>query len=185
MVGGIAILGMFVHEGGHGLTAVVLGSRVHSVAVMPGIQLYPAVELRPWSGAVAQIAYDALPDPWQAGLALVMGSGLTAIVSYGAIALLLIARPRGAVRFALLFLAFLFAWDGIAYSVFPMFGLAHWIWIGGRTPEPIVGAAVMGIEPTVCAAGLALHAAATNGLLLHHLVRGAANRRRRADLEGG
>jgi len=166
---GSAALGTIVHEAGHGITAVIFGGEIHSVAIMPGIQLYPTVQLQPWGGCVAQIGHSPLGNPWQSGLTKIMGSGLTAIVGYFAIAVLFVARPQKLARFAWLSIAILFIWDIIAYSVFPALGLKHWIFIGGVDPEPVIGAAEIGIAPTIYYFGLVIHAVASNGLILHYL----------------
>lgn len=166
----IAILGTILHETGHGATAIILGGEIHSVAIMPGIQLYPTVEFQLWNGWIAQIAYSALDSSWQQGLATIMGSGLTAFAGCGAIAVLLATRPKGLARFAWLSAAILFTWDGLAYSIFPTLGLKHWIVVGGSVAEPAIGATEMGIASPIYYAGLVLYAAASQGLILACLV---------------
>lgn len=168
---GVTALGLIVHEAGHGVLVLILGGEIRSVAIMPGIQLYPAIELQPWSGWVALIAYSPLSNPWQSGLTKIMGSGLTAILGYFAIAVLFIAQPRGLARLAWLSIAVLFVWDIAAYSVLPVIGLRHWVFVGGIDPEPVIGAAEVGIAPVVYYMGLVLHAVASNGLILHYLNR--------------
>jgi hypothetical protein len=166
---GIAALGMIVHETGHGVIAIVFGGEIRSITIMPGIQLYPTFELQPWDGWVAQIAYSPLSHPWQSGFTRIMGSGLTAMVGYCAIAVLFTAQPQGSAQFAWLSTAILFVWDITAYSVFPALGLKHWIFIGGIDPEPVIGAAEIGIAPAIYCVGIVLHAVASNGLILCYL----------------
>jgi hypothetical protein len=160
----IACLGLLLHEGGHAITAVLLGGTITEFGVMPGIKLYPVIELQPWSGWLAYINYD-LPNAslFDQGLISLMGSGFTALISYPALAVLLLFRPRGWVRFALVCTAILFTWDILSYSLFPAIGARHWVFIGGRYPEPLVGAMNMGFSPMVYFIGLGLHASIIHG----------------------
>ena len=163
---GVAVLSMVVHEAGHGVTAMVLGGKITLIEVMPGIQLYPTVELRPWDGVIARVDNTPLNAPFREGLVLFLGSGSTAVVSYGLIAYLLASRPKGLARFAVLSMAIICAWDIITYSVFPAMGLRHWAIIGGVTVEPLDGAVMMGITPMAYYIGLVLHVVVANGLIV-------------------
>jgi hypothetical protein len=52
---GVAAFSLIVHETGHGVTAVIFGGEIHSTAIMPGIQLYPTVELQPWGDGLREL----------------------------------------------------------------------------------------------------------------------------------
>jgi hypothetical protein len=155
----VALAGLLLHEAGHGLVAMLLGGRITAFQVIPGVQLYPALEWRGPDLNVAWIAFE-LPGgtPWQFGLIALMGGGTTALLGALAGLALWALRPRGPARDWLLAAAALLPLDLLAYSVFPVFGLRHWIVIGGARPEPAIGAQGMGITPAAYYVGLAVTA---------------------------
>ncbi len=163
-------LGTFIHEAAHALIAVAFGSKILSFGVM-SIQLYPEFEQIAWNGWIAYLEHTGTGDTWQRGLVQLMGSGATSAVGYLAIVLLLVFRPKGFIRLALLAMAVTYALDIIAYSVFPLIGLRHAIFIGGDFAEPAVGAEKMGIPQLFYYIILVLHTAIYYGLIACYLRR--------------
>jgi len=154
----VAIVGLVVHEAGHALTALALGERIEGIVVMPGIRLHPRLALEPWDGTVASIQHSWPGRPKLAGLSLFMGSGATCLLAWLALAVLAITPDRHPARSLLITTVILFGIDIVAYSVLPQLGLRHWLVIGGRTAEPLVGASLMGISREWFVVALAMHA---------------------------
>jgi hypothetical protein len=168
----IALLRLLAHELGHLLSVIIIGGKINLIAIMPGIRLYPTLGLQTWGGWGAIIDYSLNNGtPSQAGFIAFIGSGATAILGYGAIAVLLARKPHGLAQFAWLTAALLFVWDIIAYSIFPELGLRHWILIGQRVPEPLIGALYMGVPFKTYQIGLTLHSLISNGSILYYLFR--------------
>ena len=151
-LGIVSVLGLFIHELGHGLTAEVLGGKFKALYVLPGIQIWPNPgRLYPgvWSGyfGLAQYAYgpDWKPDSWQVGAVEFMGSGSTLFAAILALGALFLFHPLGWPRLLLLTCVLMFA-DLLFYTFLPLIGLRHWIVFGGNVPEPLEGALKLGIS---------------------------------------
>jgi len=149
VVGVVSLEGLFVHELGHGITTQVLGGQFKGLYVFPGVQVWPSPG-RPYDGEwgldVGQV--DAEPGEgwgeWQRGLVLLMGSGSTMMLAALAFVTLWLLRPKGWLSYVLIAEALLYL-DILFYTIMPeWFGLRHWVFIGGRYPEPLEGAEMMG-----------------------------------------
>jgi hypothetical protein len=153
----VAIGGLFLHEAGHGLAALLLGGRITLLRVMPGIQLFPKIALVPWKGNVAAIGID-LPagTTRQYAFVALMGSSLTFLLGLAAGLSLLLFKPTGWLRVLFVITALALPLDMITYSIFPVLGLRHWILFGGKKPEPLMGAVGLGVPPAVYYTVLAL-----------------------------
>jgi len=155
----VAIGGLFLHEAGHGIAAVLMGGRITLLRVMPGIQLFPRLSLEPWNGNVAAIGI-ALPEGTdttrQYAFVALMGSGFTFLLGLAAGVLLLLFKPTGWLRTLFVIAALALPLDIITYSLFPVLGLRHWIIFGGKKAEPLMGAVGLGIPPAVYYTVLAL-----------------------------
>ncbi len=83
------------------------------------------------------------------GLFLLGGSLTTNIVTW-LLATVLLKRDFGyRKRISLIILGFFGLLDLPFYVLFPQIGLPHWILLGGKSPEPLIGAREIGIaEPT-------------------------------------
>ncbi len=166
----VLLFGLFTHELGHGFTAMVFGAEITYIEIMPGIQLYPEIKRIEWDGNVGSIGHLSLDSEWKSGLATLMGSGSTAIVAYLAIVALYALRPKGTLRFALFLVSLIFAIDIVAYSILPKFGLQHWIIIGGTSPEPLIGALMLGVSETAFYTATILHFIVSYGLTANYIV---------------
>jgi hypothetical protein len=153
------IAASFVHELAHGLTAAAVGGKFLWCAVWPGIQVWPhpgqAYEGE-WGTSIAKTAYATGPrwEDWQDGLILLMGSGVNLLLAALALGSLWLFRPRGWLR-ALLIAETLMLEDILLYAVLPeLFGVRHYLFFGGSTPEPVNGAELLGCPRPLCVAGV-------------------------------
>jgi len=152
-IGIVAILllftGLIIHEVGHGVTAQWLGGEFRRLYVFPGVEVWPDPG-QPFEGdwgmrvGVAEIQWGEEWESWQEGLVLLMGSGSTLLVSCAALAGLWIFRPKHGLAYGFSVIA-LFYLDILFYTLMPTwFDLPHWIVFGGREPEPLIGAEMLG-----------------------------------------
>ena len=145
----LAFVGLIVHELGHGLTAEALGGQLVGLWVFPGVELWPDF------GAAydGNFAYFGLARyltglHWtdtERGWTTLMGSGSTFIVSVLALSALLTLKPRNRWRRYVLVSLALWYLDLLTYTVLPQLNLRHWIILGGRSAEPVIGAGRLGI----------------------------------------
>jgi hypothetical protein len=140
-----AIVGSLIHEAAHIVVFWAGGSQLKGAYVAPGIQLYPEIKKVKWSGYVCGVSMSESSSDFVRGLSLVMGSTANAVASYLLLTLVFLKCKGWKIKLVLLLVSFLFAWDLIGYSIFPLFDLRHWIFIGGDYAEPIVGASMLGI----------------------------------------
>ncbi|NIV30936.1 MAG: hypothetical protein GWN58_16030, partial [Anaerolineae bacterium] len=148
-LGFVGVVGLFVHELGHGITAEVLGGEFEGLYVMPGVQVWPhpgKPYADEWQGYVGLAEYDPNweIDSWQDGVVDLMGSGSTLLVAALALGALWLFRPRGWLRRLLLAEVLMFA-DILLYTFLPLLGLRHWFFFGGDYPEPLEGAMKLGV----------------------------------------
>jgi hypothetical protein len=158
------IFGTIIHEAGHCLTAVALGGRIKMIRMIPGIEIYPQVKFVGWDfSTFGGCSTTGVKSQVGKGFGHFMGSGSTLIVAY---LLLLASRfiKQKWICIMLLLQALIYAWDIISYSVFPLFGLRHWLIIGGLYPEPLRGAITMGCPQAVYFVCLLMH------LVVFHIV---------------
>ena len=160
-----------IHEGAHIIVSQAGGSQVKEIVVIPGIRLYPHIERVKWSGCVAGVALTDFPSQFYNGLCMAMGSSANAIASYLLLVLVFLMRRCWQIKLILLLVSFVLAWDLIAYSIFPLFGLRHWIFIGGNYAEPIRGASLLGIPLWVSYLTVFVH------VVFYHFVFGKASLR--------
>jgi len=145
------LVASLVHELSHGLTAQALGGRFNWLSVWPGIQLWPHLG-QPyqgeWGTAIAKISYTTGPgwtsQGWQEGLVWLMGSGINLLLAGLALGALWLFRPQGWLRYPLM-AEVLMLEDVLLYATLPeLLGVRHYIVFGGRRPEPVDGAAMLG-----------------------------------------
>ena len=159
-IGSIFILSVIIHEGGHLITAELLGKSHNTLYIWPGLEVYPklSTELAPdWPNIAISTLYT-IPKPdkngiinlndWKVtmGIIKLMGSVSTLIVSILSILILSAFRPIGLIR-NILFLGSFLYYDILTYTVFPhFFNLQHLIVIGGADPEPITALKALGFS---------------------------------------
>jgi len=173
IVAPLAFIGLIVHELGHGLTAQALGGEMLALWVFPGVELWPDFGAS-YNGRftyMGLVRYLNGPD-WtdtQSGWATLMGTGSTFIISVLALITLLVTQPkRRLTRFFLLSLA-LWYLDLLTYAIFPQLGLPHWVIVGGRTPEPVLGAELLGINRTLFTVAVVVICTGMTALLYRYL----------------
>jgi len=178
------IAASFVHELSHGLTAQALGGTFVWFDVWPGIQVWPHPGQRyegDWGTSIAKTCYGLGPrwqeGGWQEGLVWLMGSGSNLILAALALGALWWLRPLGWLR-RLLVAETLMVEDMLLYVVLPeFFGLRHYVVYGGRRPEPVDGAAMLGCPRWVAAALIVALSALLIGGLIQYLRRYSARSR--------
>ena len=160
-----AVLNTLVHELGHCFTIDALGGECEGIYFMPGIRVWPLTtfgQSSPYAGELSPaftVFSKSAPTDQANGLALLMGSGSTAILSLLALVGLYDLRPRGWLRFPLLAQSFMFL-DLLFYTILPRwFGLRHLFFIGGDTPEPLNGAIAMGVSESAFITGVLVYSA--------------------------
>ncbi len=163
VLGLFAVLNTFLHELGHCFTMEAVGGKCDGIYIMPGIRVWPLAAIgqpSPYTDEPfpAFTVYAEMAATDQAnGLASLMGSGTTAILSLLALVGLYDLRPQGWLRFPLLAQSFMFL-DLLFYTILPRwFGLRHLFIIGGDTPEPLNGAIRMGISESTFIAGVLIY----------------------------
>lgn len=152
----VAMLNLLLHEVGHCLTMIAVGSGCEGIYAYSGIQIFPFNQFGqeygpgwPHGALGAAVPAGSAPSQWAEGLILLMGSGSTAILSFLALIGLYLIRPRGGVRILLLAQSLMFI-DLLTYTILPYwFGLPHFFVAGGPDPEPLDGAVQMGYTESV------------------------------------
>lgn len=151
------ISGSAFHELGHGLMAVTLGGDFSALCIWPGIQVYPEISFDDMH--IFILGYADIKNVeinWKIGLVNLMGSLTTAIISYCLVGLAAFCRSKS-IALSLLVISIIYAWDIILYSILPMIGLKHGLFIGGDIAEPFLGAQKIGVPNWFYFMCLALH----------------------------
>ncbi len=175
----VALAVDLVHELGHALWGTLAGGSLQYLQVA-WFELYPAPGLRtPFY--VGRVLVAGLGSLVTRGLFLLGGSATTNILAW-ALGLLLWGASLGPrARVASWVAGVLGLLDLPLYVLLPQLGLRHWIFLGGETAEPLVGARALGVpDPlfylltTLTSAGLlVLYARTHPGHALRSLVFGA------------
>lgn len=132
----------FVHEFGHALWGIALGGRLDYIKIT-FFEIYPRFAITP-QFCLGYVVVTGLAG-FEYGLFLLGGSLTTNIVSW-LLALILLKRSlRYKTQVALRILGLFGLLDLPFYVLFPQIGLQHWIFLGGDTPEPLIGARKMGM----------------------------------------
>ena len=138
-----------IHEVGHGLWGTLAGGRllyiqVAYVIIDPyGIRCSPHFQLG--AAAVDGLTYGSSGY----GLMLLGGSMMTSIAAWVLGLVLLKINVSSRTQVALKVFSLWGILDLPFYVVFPQMGLGHWIVFGGRGPEPLTGARMMGVPDAV------------------------------------
>ncbi len=154
-----------MHELGHAVWGIVIGGRLAYMQIAY-LEVYPRFTLNP-EFRLGYVVVTGLHTEFENGLFLLGGSLTTNIVAW-LIALILFATRHGRkTRMALLILGIFGVLDLPLYVLFPQIGLRHWLFLGGATPEPLIGAGKMGIPDVVFYALVTLTTVGLTALYTH------------------
>jgi hypothetical protein len=152
----------FVHEFGHALWGTIMGGTITYMQIAY-FQIFPQIAITPHFVLGLTMIEGVTCGSPAYGVMLLGGSITTNIVSW-IIALILLKTSFGNKKQAALkILGLLGMADLPFYVIFPQIGLSHWIFLGGNTPEPLIGARMIGIFDVVFYIFIA---ASTFGLIL-------------------
>ena len=137
----------FIHESGHAIWGTAAGGRLTYMQIAY-FEIYPRPAITPqFRLGYAQV--EGLTTQFASGL-MSLGGSLTTNIASWLIALILLTLSLGyKTQLALKLLGLFGLLDLPLYVLFPQLGLRHWIFMGGRTPEPLIGARKMGIPDPV------------------------------------
>ncbi|MDH5460603.1 MAG: hypothetical protein OEZ29_05585 [Candidatus Bathyarchaeota archaeon] len=137
----------FIHESGHAIWGTAAGGRLTYMQVAY-FEIYPQPAITPeFRLGYAQV--EGLTTQFASGL-MSLGGSLTTNIASWLIALILLTVSLGyKTQLALKILGLFGLLDLPLYVLFPQLGLSHWIFMGGRTPEPLLGARKVGIPDPV------------------------------------
>ena len=155
----------FVHEFGHALWGTIMGGTITYMQIAY-FQIFPQIAITPHFVLGLTMIEGLTYGSPAYGVMLLGGSMTTNIVSW-IIALILLKTSFGNKKQAALkILGLLGMADLPFYVIFPQIGLSHWIFLGGNTPEPLIGARMIGVLDVVFYIFIA---ASTFGLILLYL----------------
>ena len=133
----------FVHEFGHAMWGTAVGGRLTYMKIAY-FEIYPKLAITP-QFQLGLVEVKGLPTEFASGVMRLGGSLTTNIISW-LLALILLRTSLGyKTQVALKILGLFGLLDLPFYVLFPQLGLRHWIFLGGRQPEPLLGARKMGI----------------------------------------
>jgi len=137
----------FTHECGHAIWGTAAGGRLTYMQIAY-FEIYPRPAITPeFRLGYAQV--EGLTTQFASGI-MSLGGSLTTNIASWLIALILLTVSLGYKRQLTLKILGLFGLlDLPLYVLLPQLGLSHWIFLGGRTPEPLIGARKMGIPDPV------------------------------------
>jgi len=137
----------FVHESGHALWGTAVGGRLTYMKIAY-FEIYPRFTITP-QFCLGCVEVAGLLTEFEHGLFLLGGSLTTNIISWLLALILLKTKLRYRTQVALKILGLFGLLDLPFYVLFPQIGLRHWIFLGGNTPEPLLGARNIGIPDPV------------------------------------
>jgi len=137
----------FIHESGHAVWGTAAGGRLTYMQIAY-FEIYP----QPAIASEFRLGYaqvEGLTTQFASGLMSLGGSLTTNIASWLIALILLTVSPGYKTQLSLKILGFFGLLDLPLYVLFPQLGLRHWIFLGGCTPEPLIGARRMGIPDPI------------------------------------
>jgi len=137
----------FVHESGHAFWGIAVGGRLTYMKIAY-FEIYPRFTITP-QFCLGCVEVAGLLTDFEHGLFLLGGSLTTNIISWLLALILLKTKFQYRTQVALKILGLFGLLDLPFYVVFPQIGLRHWIFLGGGTPEPLLGARNIGIPDPV------------------------------------
>jgi len=136
-----------IHEFGHALWGIALGGRLVYIQVTY-FELYPKIAITS-KFQLGYVVVAGLSSQFKLGLFLLAGSMTTNIASWLIVIILLKKQLGLRTKMAFLIAGLIGLLDLPFYVIFPQIDLRHWIVLGGSTPEPLVGARLMGVSDLV------------------------------------
>lgn len=133
----------FVHEFGHAIWGIASGGNLAYMKIAY-FEIYPKLTLTS-TFILGFVEVEGLKTELASGLMNLGGSLTTNIVAWLLALLLLRVKFEHKTQVALKILGLFGIFDLPFYVIFPQIGLQHWIFLGGRGPEPLIGARKMGI----------------------------------------
>lgn len=134
-----SLAALFMHEGAHAITAVAFGGAVKQIAVIPGIQLFPQCRIIPWDSSLGSVSMTVPGTKRALGCIDLAGSLSTAFTGFLLLLLSWMISNNHRVSLRLLIAGIIFCSDLLLYSVLPLAGLKHYLFVGGSSPEPLDG----------------------------------------------
>jgi hypothetical protein len=132
-----------IHESGHALWGIVQGG-VLTYMQIAFLQIYPVLSLAN-DLRLGYTVVEGMSSSFSRGVFL-LGGSLTTHVASWLLALILLRGRLGYKTRVLLWTLGLFGLLDLPFYVFfPQIGLKHWIFIGGSSAEPLIGARLMGL----------------------------------------
>lgn len=137
----------FLHESGHAAWGIAFGGRLTYMKIAY-FEIYPKLALTP-EFILGLVRIEGLATGFANGFFLLGGSMTTNTVSW-LLALILLRVGLGSkTQVALKVLGLFGILDLPFYVILPQIGLRHCFFLGGETPEPLIGARRIGIpDPT-------------------------------------
>jgi hypothetical protein len=143
-----------IHESGHAFWGSAVGGTLSYMQVAY-LVVYPRVAITP-QFCLGCVEVSGIATSLGHGLFLLGGSVTTNIVAWLLGPFLLKRQFRRVVRVSLGLLGLFGLLDLPFYILFPQMGLQHWIVLGGKWPEPLIGAREAGIPDPIFYAGVIL-----------------------------
>ncbi len=142
-----ALIMDFLHELGHVLWGVLAGGKLVNMQILY-FMIYPTLGLasRFHLGLVRVTGFSF---PFEDGLFLLGGSLTTFFVAWAIALILLKITPGQKLSMFLKSMGIIGLLDLPFYVFLPQIGLYHWVFFGGNTPEPLIGARETGIPDPV------------------------------------
>ncbi len=142
-------LGTLLHESGHILAALLFNSQIEKIRIGPFLQIFPCVKVVDFNVNLGEVIIKSFKSEVAQGVFEISGSGLNALISVVGLFLLHRIEFSKKITVIMIISIFILAWDIISYSFFPIFGLPHWIIIGGIESEPLNGAELLSIPNSI------------------------------------
>lgn len=143
-------LGLFmdvIHEFGHAIWGTAVGGTLAYMKIAY-LEIFPRLAITP-QFILGYVEVHGLSTDSQYGLFLLGGSLTTNIVSW-AVALSQLKLNLGQkTKVTLKTLGLFGLLDLPLYVFLPQIGLQHWLFLGGNTPEPLIGARKIGIPDII------------------------------------
>ena len=134
----------FLHEIGHAIWGIVAGGKLTYMKIAY-LEIYPYLTLSS-KFVLGLTIVEGLTTDFARGLFLLGGSVTTNIISWLLALICSLIKHKVKLRITLKILGLFGILDLPFYVFLPQIGLRHWFILGGKTPEPLLGARKIGIS---------------------------------------